>query len=425
MSFKKSSSYVQRQTNKMLRFCKNFVKIYVNDIITYSRIFKKHFVHFRQLFNFFRQKRVSLISIKSYLNYSLIMLLNQRVNSLNMIIVEKKIAVITSLLFSINFKKLNTFLDFIDWLRSFIERYVQRVQFLQKRKIALIRELSINIKKSTRKRKTTKIQFYEFIYEKLQFFKNLKKTFRFLTFLTHYDRKRKLFVDLNSSKNWNFVDMMYHVKKNSNDDFSRIKIQSIMFFNRCFNETEKNYWFTELKITEIVWIIRKIRHMIESNECFSIIIYIDHSAIVSISRQINLITFNTDKLNLRFIRISQYLFDFNLQVKHKIKKFNVIFDVLSRLQTDVIINEKIDVFETLYEVLIHLCKNDLIIVFSKSLSIYHITFVKLTNEFKIRLQKVYNKNNHWFKILKMFTSKIKKKQSFFRKIQLWTSIIIN
>ena len=331
MSFKKLSSYVQRQIDKMLRSCKNFIKTYVNDIITYSRIFKKHMSHFRQLFNFFRQKRVNLISIKLYLKYSFIILLNQRINSLNMIIVEKKIVIITSLLFSINFKKLNIFFDFINWLCSFIERYVQQIQSLQKRKTTLIRELSTNIKKSTRKRETIRIRFYEFIHEKFQFFKNLKKTFRFFTFLTHYNRKRKLFVDLNSSKSWNFVDMMYHVKKNLNDDFSRIKIQLIMFFNRCFNKTKKNYWFIELKIVKIVWIIRKIRHMIENNECFSIIIYIDHLATMSISRQINFITFNTNKLNLRFIWTSQYFFDFNLQVKHKIKKFNIIFDVFFKL----------------------------------------------------------------------------------------------
>ena len=151
---------------------------------------------------------------------------------------------------------------------------------------------------------------------------------------------------------------------------------------------------------------------------FSIIIYIDHSTIVSILQQINFITFNINKLNLRFIKISQYFFEFNLQMKHKVKKFNVISNVFSRLQTDVIINEKIDVFETFYEVFIQLCDDDLTIVFSKSLSIYHIILIELTNEFKIRLKKIYNKNDHWFKILKMFISKIKKK-SFFRSFQLW------
>ena len=114
MNFKNSSLYVQRQIDKMLRSCKNFIKTYVNNIITYSRIFKKYFAYLRQLFDFFRQKRVNLISNKSYLKYSFIMLLNQRINSLNIIIVEKKIAIITLLLFLFNFKKLNTFFDFID-----------------------------------------------------------------------------------------------------------------------------------------------------------------------------------------------------------------------------------------------------------------------------------------------------------------------
>ena len=95
-----------------------------------------------------------------------------------------------------------------------------------------------------------------------------------------------------------------------------------------------------------------------------------------------------------FIRISQYFFDFNLQMKHKVEKFNVIFDAFSKLQIDVIIIKKIDVFETLYEIFIQLYNDNLTIVFSKFLSIYHIILIELINEFKFRLQKVYNKNDH-------------------------------
>ena len=169
------------------------------------------------------------------------MLFDQHVNSLKITIVEKKIVVITTLLFFENLKNLNIFLDIIDWFRLFIERYAQRVNSLQKRKIVLIRLLSANVKKSLHKRKIARIRFYKSIYEKQQLFKNLKNVFRLFTFLTHYNRTRKLFVDLNFSKSWDFVDIIYHVKKNPDSNFFRIKIQLIMFFNRCFNETEKNY----------------------------------------------------------------------------------------------------------------------------------------------------------------------------------------
>ena len=239
MNYKNSSSYVQKQTNKLLRSCKNIVKIYVNDIITYSRTLKKHLAHLRQLFDLFRLKRVNFVFTKSFFEYSSIMLFDQRVNFLNMIIVKKKIAVIIFLLFSINLKNLNIFLDLTEWFRFFIERYAQRVNSLQKRKTILTRLLSTNVKKSTRRKEIVRIRFYEFTHDEQQFFKNLKKKFRSLIFLTHYDRNRKLFVDLNFFKSWSFADMIYHVKKNLNDDFFRIDVQSIMFLNRCFNETKK------------------------------------------------------------------------------------------------------------------------------------------------------------------------------------------
>ena len=77
--------------------------------------------------------------------------------------------------------------------------------------------------------------------------------------------------------------------------------------------------------------MRKIRYIIEVNECSSTIIYIDHSTIVSIFKQINFIIFNINKFNLRLIKISQYLFNFNITVKHKFNKLNIVSNALSCL----------------------------------------------------------------------------------------------
>ena len=71
--------------------------------------------------------------------------------------------------------------------------------------------------------------------------------------------------------------------------------------------------------------------MIEFNRKSFIIIYIDYFAAISIFKQIILITFFIDKLNLRLIRASQYLFNFNIFLRHKADKTNVILNVLSRL----------------------------------------------------------------------------------------------
>jgi len=59
--------------------------------------------------------------------------------------------------------------------------------------------------------------------------------------------------------------------------------------------------------------------------------YTDHSATVSIARQISLFFFNTDKLNLRLVRASQYLFTFELNIRYKPDNKNLVSDALSRL----------------------------------------------------------------------------------------------
>ena len=47
---------------------------------------------------------------------------------------------------------------------------------------------------------------------------------------------------------------------------------------------------------------------------------------------------NIDKLNLRLVRAFQYLFEFNLNMRHKLNKFNVVLNTLSKF-------ERIDVFK--------------------------------------------------------------------------------
>jgi len=71
--------------------------------------------------------------------------------------------------------------------------------------------------------------------------------------------------------------------------------------------------------------------MIEFTKKPSITIYTDHSITISIARQIFLSFFNTDKLNLRLVRASQYLFTFELNIRYKSDNNNLISDALFRL----------------------------------------------------------------------------------------------
>ena len=75
----------------MLRPLKDFVKAFVDDIIVFSRILSKHLNYLRQIFELFRQRRVSLLSIKSFIDYLSVTLLDQRVNKLDMFTSREKI----------------------------------------------------------------------------------------------------------------------------------------------------------------------------------------------------------------------------------------------------------------------------------------------------------------------------------------------
>ena len=60
--------------NEFLRLYRYFAKCYINNIIIFSYIAKKHFEHLKTIFAFFIRFKVTLELKKSYLNYLSIIL---------------------------------------------------------------------------------------------------------------------------------------------------------------------------------------------------------------------------------------------------------------------------------------------------------------------------------------------------------------
>ena len=212
--------------------------------------------------------------------------------------------------------------------------YTQIVESLQNRKTIFLKKESIknNLKKTFSKR--TSID--QSINAKYQSYKYLQIKFSKSSFLIHFEAMKSTFVDVDVSKK-NFKIMIFYVQSDSKkNDIIIIKneIQSIMFLNKILIDAETRYWSTKLKMIEMIWIVKKIRHMIESCRKPSIIIFIDHAIIVGLIKQTSLTTINTDKLNLRLIRTSQFLFVLSIKIKVKSEKFHVIFDVLFCLKTN-------------------------------------------------------------------------------------------
>jgi predicted nucleotidyltransferase len=96
------------------------------------------------------------------------------------------------------------------------------------------------------------------------FFLLLQKNLIKITFLMHFDKIKWLWINLNESKELNFEVIVFHVTKKFSREIWSTKddIQLIMFLSRLFTIAEKNYWSTELETTSLIWIIKKVRHLI-------------------------------------------------------------------------------------------------------------------------------------------------------------------
>src|SRR5436190_23025659 len=89
MSYQEFFLYAQYMMNMIFRFHKFFIHCYINNIIIFSKILKNYFKHLNTVFNLFDELKIILKEVKTHLDYSSIILLNQQVNDFDMIFLKK------------------------------------------------------------------------------------------------------------------------------------------------------------------------------------------------------------------------------------------------------------------------------------------------------------------------------------------------
>ncbi len=72
----------------------------MNDIVIFSKTLKDHLKHLHVVFQLFSKKRISILSKKSFIDYSSVILLDQKVDDFDLTISVEKLKTITSLNFS-------------------------------------------------------------------------------------------------------------------------------------------------------------------------------------------------------------------------------------------------------------------------------------------------------------------------------------
>lgn len=211
--------------------------------------------------------------------------------------------------------------------------------------------------------------------------------------------------------------VMFNPDPDGNVDIKRTNIQPIMFLSKQLFGSKTRYWLTELEVTGMVWIAKKLRHFIEFCKKSFTVIFTDHFATVDLISQTSLITVNTDKLNLRLIRAFQFLFVLFIRIRIKSEQLHIISNALSRL---LVRPEAAKNSQRVREISILKDLNDLddmfaTTVFNRKASTWNVSLhqinqtldahldedlvlVKMNQEFFTALKKAYESNNQWQKI---------------------------
>ena len=132
--------------------------------------------------------------------------------------------------------------------------------------------------------------------------------------------------------------------------------------------------------------MKRIRHIIDVAKKTTII-FIDHATNFSIVDQTIMNSDNIDKLNFRLMKASTYLSQFDLDVKYKIDKFNVVSNALSRL---LFTNDSKDSIK-MNALNLSTYHNDIENILN-TIHVFQNTLISMTVEFRRKLIKEYSEN---------------------------------
>lgn len=194
-----------------------------------------------------------------------------------------------------------------------------------------------------------------------------------------------------------------NIQINTKTSSTKCEVDSILFLNKMLFDVKIRYWLIELEMTELMWTIRRIFYMIKSSILLTII-YTDNEVNTLIVATTKLSTININKLNMKFIRVSIYLSQFRLDIRHRSRKFNIVSNAISRLsiKSDRSLNDSLNLNFEHFDIALIDSENDQIYAYSKIL-------IEMFKKFRTRIIDEYFKKENWTHVRDML-NKLEKNQ---------------
>ncbi len=270
--------FFQQYMNDVLwEFLNDFCQAYLNNILIYSKIRKKHRNHVRLVLRWLREAELQIDIQKCEFNVKKTIFLKVIVSEQDLCMNSSKIIIIVNWTTSINLKEIQSFVRFVNFYRCFIRDFFK-----------LVKSFTQLTRKDT-----------SFVWNEVcvQAFRNLKKQISFALVLRHFNLKRQTILKIDASN---------YVKDEILSQYNDESVLHLMiFYSKSMIFAEINYHIYDKKL---LIIIRYFEHWWLKLKCTELLIqiFIDHQALKIFMKNKQLSRCQVNYLNI--------LLKFNFQI---------------------------------------------------------------------------------------------------------------
>ncbi len=297
LSFKLTNELIffqQYMNNVLWNFLNDFCQVYLDDILIYSKMRKKHRDHVKLVLRRLREAELQMNIRKCEFNVEETVFLEVIVSEQDLHMNSSKMIIIVNWTTLINLKEIQSFVKFVNFYRHFIKNFFK-----------LVKSFTQLIRKDT-----------SFVWNKVcvQAFRNLKKQISFTSVLRHFNLKRQTILKIDASN---------YVKDEILSQYNDENVLHLMiFYSKSMIFAEINYHIYDKKL---LIIIRCFEHWWFKLKCTELLIqiFIDH--------QVLKIFMKNKQLSQRQVNYLNILLKFNFQIIFRSDKMNTKVDALIRM----------------------------------------------------------------------------------------------
>ncbi len=205
-------------------FLNDFCQVYLNDILIYSKMRKKHRNHIKLVLSQLCEAELQMNIWKCKFNVEETVFLKDIVSELNLCMNLSKVTVIVSWITSINLKEIQSFMKFINFYHCFIKNFLK-----------LVKSFTQLTRKNT-----------SFVWNKIcvQVFDNLKKQVSSISVFHYFDLKQQAILK---------IDALNYVKDEILSQYNDEKVFYLMtIYSKSMIFAEINYYIYDKKLLVII-----------------------------------------------------------------------------------------------------------------------------------------------------------------------------